>query len=91
MTDIPSEIMNLGPTAGVLVVVWAFLRFLGQQRDAAAQEAREERAEVRVVLERMVTSHEKALEGISGRVDKLIDAQLVLTKAIEAALPSANS
>lgn len=55
------------------------------------QEAREERAEFRAALERMVSSHEKALEGISSRVDKLVDAQLVLTRAIEAVLPSANT
>lgn len=91
MAELPAEILNLGPTAGVIVVVWAFLRYLTQQREAAAQEAARERESLRETLHDIAASHERALNGVSTRVERLSDTQAALAKAIEAALPSSNS
>ena len=91
MTDLPADLTALGPTAGVLIVVWAFLRYLSQQREAAGKESHEEREMFSASLDKISATNERVMERVSGRVESLAEAQIKLAEEIRRAIETRAS
>lgn len=82
MPEFSSFLTTLGPTAGVIIVVWYFLGYLKDQRAASAAEAVEERKRFADTMEKIAADHREAMHIIGTRVDKLDDTQRALLAEI---------
>ena len=91
MPDLPSIVTTLGPTAGVIIVVWYFLGYLKDQRAAASAEAAEERKRFAETMEKIAADHREAMHVIGTRVDKLDDTQRALLAEIRKAIETRAS
>ena len=91
MTDLPADLTALGPTAGVLIVVWAFLRYLSQQREAAGKESHEEREMFSASLDKISAAHERTMERVSSRVEGLAETHSRLAEEIRKLIETRSS